>query len=238
MRTKSLSAPLLLLPGLLCDATIWSEQIVDLADFAELRVVDYGGACSIHAMATCVLAQAPPCFSLAGHSMGARVALEVLQIAPERVERLALLDTGVHGVRPGEAEKRRALAEIGRREGMEALVDAWLPPMVHPERREDAAVMAPLREMCLRAGLATYEKQMEALLNRPDVQSLLPTIACATLIGVGAQDEWSPVEQHREIAAAIEGSELVVFEHSGHMAPFEAPGQVSDALCRWLRQPV
>lgn len=233
---KQADTPLLLLPGLLCDRTIWAEQLEAFARY-KATVADYGDARTIQDMARRALASAPAQFSLAGHSMGARVALEILRLAPDRVERLALFGTGVHTVRAGEAEKRYALRDLGRREGMDALIAAWLPPMVQASRRCDRSLMDPLRAMCLRAGLASYEAQIEALLNRPDPGPTLKMIACPTLIGVGDQDEWSPVEQHREIAAAIPGSRLVVIENSGHMAPIEAPDQVNRALQQWLDLP-
>ncbi len=194
----------------------------------------YGDARSLVTMAERVLASAPDRISVAGHSMGARVALEMFRMASGRIERLALLDTAVHGVAPGEKEKRMALLEVGRRRGMEALVDQWLPPMVHPDRRSDAAFMSPLRRMSVRAGLSQFENQVAALLGRVDQRPLLAEIRCPTLVGVGRQDEWSPVAQHRELAAGIRDAELVIFENAGHMAPVEAPGQVSAALRAWL----
>ena len=97
---------LYLLPGLLCDQVVWTHQMQGVADLAEPDVPGFYGFDSILEMAQSVLAKAPPRFSLAGHSMGARVALEIVRIAPQRVERLALLDTGTHAVRPGEQEKR------------------------------------------------------------------------------------------------------------------------------------
>lgn len=232
------SAPPLLLPGLLCDARIWAAQVRDLADYGPIAVPGYGKARSIGEMAARALEVAPPRVSVVGHSMGARVALEIIRIAPERVERLALLDTGIHLPKPGEAEKRHALLALGRQEGMERLVDAWLPPMVLAERRSDRALMDPMRAMCLDGGIDLFEAQITALLGRPDVTELLPTIQCPTLVGVGRQDEWSPVEQHEAIAAAIPNAELVIFENCGHMSPVEAPDQVSAALRRWLaREP-
>lgn len=228
-----MAAPLLLLPGLICDARIWEAQLAVFADEAPV-VADYGEAASLPAMAEAALALAPPTFALVGHSMGARIALEVFRLAPERVERLALLDTGVHMPGPGEAEKRRALRDLGRREGMTALVDAWLPPMVHPDRRGDPALMGPLRQMCVEAGVEAYARQIEALIARPDPRPLLPTIACPTLVATGRQDEWSPPEQHEAIADAIPDAELIIFEHCGHMAPAEAPEAVNAALREWV----
>jgi len=233
-----LAAPLVLLPGLICNEIVWSAQVRSLAAFRPNAVHGYGDARSLVTMAEQVLESAPTRISLAGHSMGARVALEVMRLAPERIERLALLDTGVHPVVPGEREKRMALYSIGVRHGMEALVDAWLPPMVHPDRRNDEAFMRPLRDMCLSFDLTMFEAQMTALLERPDPRDVLAAIRCPTLVGTGSHDAWSPVEQHRQIAALISGAELAVFEHAGHMAPYEAPGQVTVALRQWLARPV
>jgi pimeloyl-ACP methyl ester carboxylesterase len=228
------SIPLLLLPGLLCDARIWAPQSAAFAD-REVVVADYGDANSLVEMATRTLASAPAVFSLAGHSMGARVALEIYRIAPERVARLAILSSGVHLPKAGEAEKRHALLELGRREGSEALVDAWLPPMVLPERRTPE-LMAMLTAMCVDAGVDTYAAQIAALLGRPEVESLLPTIACPTLVAVGRGDTWAPPSQHEAIAAMVPGAELTIFEDCGHMCLVEAPDQVNAALSAWLER--
>lgn len=236
MNISSNPIPLFLLPGLLCDDTVWQPQREGLAEF-DLRVLSgYNGARSIEAMAACVLEQAPDRFAVCGHSMGGRVALEVVHQAPERVERLAVLDTGVHPEQPGEREKRFALLTLGREQGIEALVDAWLPPMVHPDRRNDEAFMRPLREMCIAAGVEQFEDQITALLSRPDAGRQLGDIHCPTLVATGAQDEWSPPSQHEPIAEAIDGARLVIFEHSGHMSTVEAPEAVNRALRDWMNQ--
>lgn len=227
--------PLLLLPGLICDASVWQSQVRDL-DWPEVMAVSgYGRSRSLGAMAETVLEQAPRRFAVAGHSMGGRVALEVFRQAPERVTRIALLDTGVHPPQPGEREKRMALVDLGREQGMEALVDAWLPPMVHPDRREDGAFMEPLRQMCIAAGLTQFEDQVEALLGRPDAMPLLKEIKGPALVATGRQDEWSPVDQHEAIAAEIDNARLVVFEDTGHMSTVESPGLVTRALQDWLQ---
>ncbi len=230
-------APPVLLPGLMCDSRIWSAQIRALADFSPWAPDGYGQAESLTAMARLVLEQAPERMSLAGHSMGARVALEVVRLAPERVARLALLDTGVHATRPGEREKRLALLQLGLGQGMEALVDQWLPPMVHPDRRTDAAFLQPMRQMSIDAGIATYRRQMTALLERPDTAPALAAIAVPTLVGVGRQDEWSPIAQHEEIVARVSTAWLAIFEEAGHMAPVEAAEQINQAFRRWLAAP-
>lgn len=227
------SASLLILPGLLCDSRLFAAQ---LDRFPHARIVDgfYGGASRIEDMADYALARAPERFALLGHSMGARVALEIVRRAADRVERLALADTGIHTIREGEREKRYRLLELGRAEGIAALVDAWLPGMVHVE---DPALVATLRAMCIDAGVDTYAAQIEALLGRPSVDDLLPRISCPTLVVCGAEDRWSPPVQHAAIVAAIPGACLRVIAGAGHMAPAEAPQGFNAILAEWLGWP-
>lgn len=226
--------PLLFLPGLLCDRRIWSAQVDRFGDRPTIVVDGYGMADSLGAMADHALAEAPASFILVGHSMGARVALEVVRRASERVSALALLDTGVHLPRPNEAASRHELLALGRREGIDALLDRWLPPMVLDARRDDQALMEPLRAMCRAGGVDVYAAQIDALLGRPDVASLLPAIRCPAFVGVGRQDRWSPLAQHEAIARAIPHATLAIFEDCGHMSPVEAPDQVNAGLATWL----
>ncbi len=229
-----MDAPLFLCPGLICDRRVFRGQLQRF----DAQAVDGWGVCSsITEMAHRVLETAPARMSILGHSMGARVALEVYRLAPERVGRLALVSTGTHQVRPGEAEKRFALRDLGRAEGPEALVDRWLPPMVAPDRTSDLALMEWLRRMCVEAGVDAFEAQITALLNRPEVESLLPTIGKPVLVAVGTMDAWSPPDQHRGLAASIPGSMLSIVEGAGHMLPAEAPEALNAAIDKWLTLP-
>jgi len=226
---------LLFLPGLACDARIYQPQ---LAAFADSRAVNgYGTANTVQEMARIALEQAPDTFDLLGHSMGGRVALEVYRAAPERVRRLALVSTGIHPVRKGEPEKRRALQTVGWEHGFEALIDQWLPPMVAEANRSNPAIYPPLRQMSVEAGQEVFDAQIHALVNRPEVDSLLPQIACPTLVMTGELDTWAGPEQHRTIAAAIPDSELVIVPGAGHMIQLEAPEAVNAAIARWLERP-
>lgn len=227
--------PLVILPGLMCDDAMFGAQI---AAHDALVIGDfYGDAETIDAMAAYALARMPARAAVLGHSMGARVALAAYAMAPKRFARLALADTGLHPPTPDEAVRRYALRDLGRAEGDAALVDAWLPPMVGPRGRADAPLMARLREMTLRAGVATYTRQVEALLHRPDAMAVLPQIDCPTLVIVGRDDTWSPVAQHEEIAAAIGHAELRIVDDAGHMAPAEAPDAFNSILADWLTWP-
>lgn len=225
---------LFLLPGLLCDRTVWAVQAAELADRAEVRIPDFWGYQSIEAMAAAVLARAPARFALAGHSMGARVALEILRQRPDSIDRLALLDTGIHPIRPGEAEQRQVLVDLARDQGMAALAARWLPPMVHPDRARDDSLMGPLTDMVCRATPEIFAGQVKALLGRPDARAALGLVRCPLLVACGRQDQWSPLPQHEAIAAAVPGATLAVIEDSGHMAPVEQPAAVTGLLRAWL----
>jgi pimeloyl-ACP methyl ester carboxylesterase len=109
--------------------------------------------------------------------------------------------------------------------------------MVHDDRVHERALMEPLRAMVMRASPEQHERQIRALLNRPDARPLLPTITCPTLVMVGRHDRWSPVSQNQEIARLIPGAEFLVVEGSGHMLPAEQPDEVSRVLLRWLGLP-
>ncbi|MEN2787298.1 alpha/beta fold hydrolase [Sphingomonas qilianensis] len=228
--------PLLLLPGLMCDSRIFAAQFARFE--SAVPAADYGDADDLGDMAVRVLAAAPPHFAVLGHSMGARVALEIIRQAPERVTRLALVSTGVHLPTPQEAPKRHALRDLGRAEGIVALVDAWLPPMVADARRDDVALMARLHAMCVAAGLGRFEAQIAALLGRREVESMLPTITCPVLVAVGREDRWSSPEQHEKIAAQIPHSRLVVIDGAGHMLPVEMPDALNDAILGWRALPI
>src|SRR3712207_4857030 len=166
--------------------------------------------------------------------MGARVAMEMVHLGPERIKKLALIDKGIDSRREGEEEKRKVLVDLAFSEGMAALADRWLPPMLHADRAEDKDLLAPLKAMVMRASPEQHQRQIQALLNRPNLRSRLEAIQCPTLVMVGRQDRWSPLAQHEEMAALIPDAELVVIEDSGHMTLLEQPEQVSSHLLRWL----
>lgn len=228
-----------LVPGLLCDAIVWDHQQAALAGTYDVRIPDLTHQSSIGDMADDILANAPPRFSIAGHSMGARVALAVIAKAPDRVDRLALFDSGAHPASVDEPAKRHALLDISAGAGMRAMADRWLPPMVRDGALDtDAQLRERLYAMVERMTPQIHRRQIGALLDRPDAREHLHAITCPVLIGVGDQDRWSPPAQHEEIAAAIPHARYVIFPDSGHMAPMENPQAVTAALEQWMREPV
>jgi pimeloyl-ACP methyl ester carboxylesterase len=230
---------LLLVPGLLCDAAVWAEQRPALETTADILVADHGALDSLAAMAERVLESAPERFAIAGHSMGGRVAFEVLRLAPERVTGFALLDTACHPLARGamgeqERHGRLALLAVARREGMRAMARDWVQGMVHPARLGDATLIDAILDMFERKTPDIFAAQIHALLSRPDACGLLEDIRCPTLVLCGAQDSWSLPQGHRDMAAAIRDSTLSLIDDCGHMAPMEKPAEVGAALAAWL----
>ena len=224
---------LLFIPGLLCDGTVWEAAIERLEDRFAIHVADLSTQNSISRMAADQLAGLEGPLLVAGHSMGARVALELYRQAPERVSRLALLDTGVHPLADGELTRRQAIIRLAHEQGMAALAERWLPPMVYEPYHQDATLMGRLRAMVLRMNPDLHERQITALVGRPDARPLLAQIHCPTLVLVGRHDAWSPLAQHEGMHQQIKGSRLVVIEHAGHFSPLEQPQAVADALETW-----
>jgi pimeloyl-ACP methyl ester carboxylesterase len=230
---------LILVPGLLCDEVVWAHQSDALSGLADVHIATNGARDSLVAMAEAIIAQAPPRFALAGHSMGGRVALEVVRRVPERVIALALMDTGHHALaagEPGEREVagRMALVEKSRRQGMRAMGWEWMQGMVYPSRLSDAVLVNAILDMIANKNPELYAAQTRALINRPEATSLLPKIRCPTLVLCGQEDLWSPPKRHEEMSALIPGSTLTVVPYCGHMSTMERPAAVSEALHEWL----
>lgn len=225
---------LILLPGLMCDAGIWRHQLGALGVAWDVRIPDFFGLDSMPAMAAAGLALTDGPFAVAGHSMGGRVVLQMIDMAPERVTRICLLDSAAHPVAPGEAAKRQVLLDIADREGMAGVVRAWLPPMVAPARLSDEGLMRELTELVLRADVEILKGHTRALLGRADGFAQLRKVACPTAFITGDQDAWSPPEQHAQMQSEVAGSTLTVIPDCGHMAPAERPEAVNRALIEWL----
>lgn len=228
---------LYLLCGVLCDADVWQAQVDALRSRYDVRIVSFQQQASIEAMAQHVLADAPPVFHLAGHSMGGRVALEIYRQAPARVERLALLDTGFEGVSEGEAGRRAVLVDQANAQGIDSIAAAWGLPMLGPRSAQDPLLVQRVLDMVGRMSPEIYANQTTALLSRPDATGMLGQITCPTLILCGMQDAWSPPKRHEQMARMVANSHLTLIDDCGHMAMMEQPAQVLAALQAWLDEP-
>lgn len=230
---------LLLLPGLLCDQSAWQQQIDALSDIAACTCADYGSLDSLTAMAVSVLRSAPERFSVAGHSMGGRVALQIYRLAPDRVLRIALFNTGYLAMPSGEAGEQEArnraeLVALAESQGMPAMVRKWLPPMIDSRRIDDTALVNAIIEMMSRKTPAIFAAQVRALLARTDASAILEQIHCPALLLTGREDGWSPPAQHSAMAGKIQGSKLVIVPDCGHMSMMERPAEVIDSMRDWL----
>ena len=162
------------------------------------------------------------------------MALEMFRLAPERITRLALLDSSVHPVAPGEAERRAPQIEKAKAEGMRALVAWWNPKIAHPSRRDDKEFIALLDDMACMFTPAEYEMEAQALLNRPDPRPLLGQITVPVLVLAGEDDPISGPDRNAAMAEAIPGAVRVNLPDTGHFPMLERPAEVSAAMREWL----
>lgn len=225
---------LVLLPGLLNTRRVFEHQIADLADVADIVVPELSDHDSIAAMAEAALAAAPPRFALGGFSMGGYVCFEILRRAPERVERLALIDTQATPDTAESTARRRGFIEqtrIGRFHGVQP---SLLPLIVHRDHLGDPNVVQPILDMAAEIGPEGFVREQNAIMGRPDSRPLLVDIKVPTVVIVGRQDQTTPLPRAQEMAADIANAQLVVIEKCGHMSPLEKPAEVSAALRKWL----
>jgi pimeloyl-ACP methyl ester carboxylesterase len=224
---------LVLLPGLLCDADLWHGQTESLSSSIECRVADLTQGETIEALAETVLNSAAPTFALAGFSFGGYVAQEIMRMEPDRVERLALLDTSFRADSAERQASRRALAAAALQPGrFEGITRRILPDFVHPDRLDDAILVDQIRTMTQRVGRDVFARQ--SMMPRQDGENVLRGLSCPALILCGRQDTLTPFQVHEEMASIVPNSTLCVIEHCGHMSPMERPAEVTKALSQWL----
>jgi pimeloyl-ACP methyl ester carboxylesterase len=227
--------PLLLLPGLLCDAALWRHQLETLGDIALMHVPDLTIEEAAGAAAYRVLGEAPEQFALAGLSMGGAVAFEILRQAPDRVTRLALLNTTA---RPDTLEKtklRQDLITLAQTGEFKGVTPRLLPRLIHPDRLTDATLTDCVRAMAERVGKDAFLRQERLLMNRPDSRHDLSLIHCPTVVIAGRQDAPTPLAESAEMAEKIPRAALVVIEDCGHLSPLERPQAITAVLRYWLQ---
>jgi pimeloyl-ACP methyl ester carboxylesterase len=229
------SLPIVLIPGLTCTARLYAGQIPALWPFGPVTIADHRRDDSMAAIARRILAAAPPRFALAGLSMGGYIAFEIMRQSPERVVKLALLDTGARADTAEQTERRHVLMAQAKAGGYAEIPEAAFPLYVHRSRHDDAALKSIVRMMAAETGLDGYLHQQQAIITRPDSRPSLAAIACKTLVLVGEGDEATPPDLAREIASGISGSRLALIPGSGHLSTLEEPDAVNKALAEWMR---
>jgi pimeloyl-ACP methyl ester carboxylesterase len=226
------SLPLVLVPGLLCSARLYEPQVAALWPLGQVAVADHRRDAD---MAARILAAAPPRFALAGLSMGGYIAFAMLRLAPERIAKLALLDTSARPDTPEQTAGRKtqiAMAQAGR---FGEIPDLSIPRFLHRNRQHDERLTVIVRQMAEETGSDAFVRQQNAIMTRPDSRPLLASIRCPTLVLVGDGDEATPPELNKEIAGGIPGAKLVVVPECGHLSTLEKPDAVNTALSDWLR---
>ncbi len=229
------SLPLVLVPGLLCSARLYASQIAALWPHGQVTVADHRRDDTMEAIAARILKDAPPHFALAGLSMGGYIAFAMMRLAPERIAKLALLDTSARPDLPEQRagrEKFIAMAQAGK---LNDVVETLTPKFLHRDHAKDEGLKKIVRDMAHDTGPDAFVCQQKAIMTRQDSRPLLSEIGCPTLVLVGEGDELTPPELAREIAADILGARLVVVPSCGHLSTIEKPEAVNAAMIEWLK---
>ena len=226
---------LILLPGTLCDERLFAHQVEHLADVASVEVGEITTADTITGMADAVLDTAPPRFALAGLSLGGLVAVEMMRIAPERISKLALLDTSHHPPTPSQIASWELFEELTHAGRFEDVTRRHLLDLLlHVKTPESIALVL---DMAARVGSERFLIQNAAGSTRPDNRHVLPTIDAPTLVLCGREERVCPVSVHEQLAAAIPGARLVVIPEAGHLSTIDQPDLVTQAMRSWLTAP-
>ena len=225
---------LVLVPGLLCDDALWEHQSRYLSETTEIKIADLTRSETIFGMAEAVLAMAPEKFALAGLSMGGYVSLEIMRRAPERVTKLALLDTSPRSDSKEQSRRRHHFVQLTREGGFDEVISTLLSLFVHPDRMQDEQLCNNIKEMNRRVGAEIFMRHQAAIMGRPDSRNDLSKIKCPTLILCGRQDALTPLEVHEEMSSTIPKARLAIIEDCGHMTTMERPHAVTALLRDWL----
>jgi pimeloyl-ACP methyl ester carboxylesterase len=227
--------PILLVPGLGGSPRIYAPVAPALWRFGPVTVANHIRDDNMGAIARRILAEAPPRFALAGHSMGGYIAFEIMRQAPERVAKLALINTQARADTPEATARRRG--QVARTQAGEyhAVLDDLFPGFVHPSRRDDAGLRQLVHEMGDDIGAEAFARQQTAIISRPDSRPSLAWIRCPTLVLTGDEDNTIPNSLSVEMADGIHGAKLTIIPHCGHLPQLEQPQASADALVEWLR---
>jgi pimeloyl-ACP methyl ester carboxylesterase len=227
--------PIVLVPGLLTSPRLYAAQLPALWQHGPVTIADNTRDDTIAAIASRILADAPPRFALAGLSMGGYICFEIVRQAPDRVDRLGLLDTSARPDTPELTGRRRAQIALARGGRFAEVADQQFPLLIHPSRQGDPSARELVRLMAEETGPEAFIRQQQAIMGRVDSRPGLGAIDRPTLVLVGDCDQLTPPELSAEIAGGIPGARLVVVAGSGHLTPLDQPEEVTKALVEWLQ---
>lgn len=228
--------PLVLLPGMMCDARLFTPQINAFSAERVVQLAPLTQHDTMNALALTVLNNAPPYFALAGLSMGGLVAMEIMRIAPERVERLALLDTNPKAELPEVRARRQPQIAKVRAGELRAVMRDEMKPNYLSDGPNLGAILDLCMAMSETLGAEVFERQSLAIQNRIDQQEALRKVEVPTLILCGEDDSLCPPERHHLMHALISDSTLSIIPGAGHLPTLEQPELTNEALKPWLRR--
>ena len=227
--------PILLVPGLASSPRIFAPLAPALWRFGPVTVANHIRDASMGAIARRILAEAPPRFALAGHSMGGYIAFEIMRQAPQRVAKLALINTQARPDTPEATARRRGQIARAQAGDYRAVLDELFAGFVHPSRREDASLRKFVHDMGDDVGPEAFVRQQTAVIGRADSRPSLAWIRCPTLVLSGDQDNTIPNSLSVEMADGIHHAKLIILPSCGHLPQVEQPQATADALVEWLR---
>jgi pimeloyl-ACP methyl ester carboxylesterase len=227
--------PILLVPGLVSSPRIYAPVVPALWRFGPVTVANHIRDDNMGAIARRILAEAPPRFALAGHSMGGYIAFEIVRQAPDRVAKLALINTQARPDTPEATERRRGMIARAQGGGYRAILDELFPGFVHPSRLGEAALRQLVHDMGDDIGVEAFVRQQTAILSRADSRPTMATIKCPTLVLTGDADNTIPNSLSVEMAQGIPGARLAIIPDCGHLPQIERTQACADALVEWLR---
>jgi pimeloyl-ACP methyl ester carboxylesterase len=228
--------PLVLLPGMMCDARLFGPQVAALSGRRPVHLAPIAGHDSIAALAAEVLAHAPPRFALAGLSMGGIVAMEVLRQSPGRVERLALLDTNPRAEPPEIQACREPQIAKARAGALASVMHDEMKPNYLADGPRRGDILDLCMAMALDLGPEVFERQSRALAARPDSQETLRAFRGPALVLMGEDDRLCPRDRHDLMHSLIAGSRLAIVEGAGHLPTLDQPERTTAELIRWLEE--
>jgi pimeloyl-ACP methyl ester carboxylesterase len=223
---------------MMCDARLFGPQIAAFSADTTVVAAPVTQGDSVEDIAARVLSMLPERFALAGLSMGGIVAMEILRRAPQRVTRIALMDTNPLAETPQVAASREpqiVAAKAGRM--LEVIREEMKPRYLAPEGQQ-AEVLDLVVDMARALGPEVFVRQSRALQRRPDQQTTLRKCKVPTLVLCGVHDALCPVKRHEFMAELIPNATLRVLENAGHLPTLEQPDETTAALRDWMAQPL
>ncbi len=228
--------PLVLLPGMMCDARLFAPQVAAFSGERAVQVAPLTQHDTMGALARSVLDDAPPRFALAGLSMGGLVAMEIIRQAPERVTHLALIDTNPLAELPEVSARRKPQIAKVRAGQLRAVMRDEMKPNYLSDGPNQGAILDLCMAMAEALGPVVFERQSRAVQSRPDQQETLSKVNIPTLVMCGEDDRLCPIERHELMHQLVSDSTLTIIPGAGHLPTLEQPELTTEALARWLKR--